>query len=68
MPRRKFTARDLEPLRKVTEEGAMFRSHLDGSKHSLTPERAIEIQTALGCDIMMSFDECLPYPYDARKR
>lgn len=59
-----FQVLSLSPLRKVTEEGAMFRSHLDGSKHTLTPERAIEIQTALGCDIMMSFDECLPYPYE----
>jgi queuine tRNA-ribosyltransferase len=59
-----FQVLSLSPFRKVTEEGAMFRSHLDGSQHSLTPERAIEIQTTLGCDIMMSFDECLPYPYD----
>ena len=57
-----FQVLSLSPLRKITEEGATFRSHLDGSTHSLTPERAIEVQTALGVDIMMSFDECLPHP------
>jgi queuine tRNA-ribosyltransferase len=57
-----FQVLSLSPLRKVTEEGAVFRSHLDGSTYSLTPERAVEIQTALAPDIMMSFDECLPYP------
>jgi queuine tRNA-ribosyltransferase len=60
-----FQVLSLSPLRKITEEGALFSSHLDGSRHSLTPERAIEIQTLLGCDIMMSFDECLPHPSDA---
>ncbi|HKA24543.1 MAG TPA: tRNA guanosine(34) transglycosylase Tgt [Candidatus Eisenbacteria bacterium] len=57
-----FQVLSLSPLRKISEEGAVFRSHLDGSTHSLTPERAIEIQTALGVDLMMSFDECLPFP------
>ena len=48
--------------RVVTEDGARFRSHLDGSEHLLTPERAVEIQARLGSDIAMAFDECTPYP------
>jgi len=51
-------------LRKITEEGVTFRSHIDGSKHFLSPEKAIEIQMALGADIIMAFDECVPYPAD----
>ena len=49
-------------LRKITEEGCEFRSYLDGSKHFLGPESSIEVQEALGSDIMMAFDECCPYP------
>ena len=49
----------LSDLRKVTDEGVTFRSHIDGSEHSLSPERAIEIQLALGSDIMMVLDECI---------
>jgi len=45
---------------KITEDGVMFRSHLDGSKHLFTPERAMEIQCNLGADIIMAFDECAP--------
>ena len=52
----------LAVLRKLTEEGAEFSSHIDGSKHFLTPEKAIEIQETLGSDIMMTFDECVHYP------
>jgi len=52
----------LATLRKLTEEGAEFSSHIDGSKHLLTPERVIEIQQVLGSDIMMMFDECVHYP------
>ncbi len=52
----------LADLRKVTDEGVRFRSHLDGSEHFLTPEKAIEIQTALRSDIMMVLDECVEYP------
>jgi queuine tRNA-ribosyltransferase len=52
----------LGPLRTITEEGARFRSHLDGSSHLLTPERAVAIQEALGADVIMAFDECAPYP------
>jgi queuine tRNA-ribosyltransferase len=49
-------------LRRVSEEGVRFQSHLDGSRHVLTPEGVIEIQDALGSDIAMVFDECTPYP------
>ncbi len=57
-----FQVFSLSPLRKITEEGVEFRSHLDGSSHFLTPELAMEIQGALGSDIAMAFDECTPYP------
>lgn len=61
----------LSELRKITDDGAEFQSHIDGGKrHLLTPELAIEIQEALGSDIMMSLDECTPYPVseeEARK-
>lgn len=59
-----FQVFSLGPLRKITEEGVHFRSHIDGSKHFLSPEKAVQIQTALGSDIMMAFDECAPYPAD----
>jgi len=49
---------------KVTDDGVIFRSHLDGSEHSLTPEKSIEIQQALGSDIAMVLDECIEYPAD----
>jgi queuine tRNA-ribosyltransferase len=52
----------LQELAKITEEGAAFRSHLDGSKLFLSPEDAIEVQQALGSDIMMCLDTCIPYP------
>ncbi|MGB9604883.1 MAG: tRNA guanosine(34) transglycosylase Tgt, partial [Bryobacteraceae bacterium] len=52
----------LAPLRKVTEEGVWFRSHLDGEAHLFTPASTLEVQLALGSDIMMVLDECLPYP------
>ncbi len=52
----------LAKLRKLSEEGAEFSSHIDGSKHFLTPEGAIDIQTTLGSDIMMTLDECVHYP------
>jgi len=48
--------------RKLKEEGAMFQSHIDGSKHLFTPERVIDIQRSIGADIIMAFDECPPYP------
>ncbi len=52
----------LKALRKISDEGVTFRSHLDGSKHVISPEIAIDIQVALGADIIMAFDECTPYP------
>lgn len=52
----------LATLRKLSEDGADFSSHIDGSKHILTPERVIDIQETLGSDIMMMFDECVHYP------
>jgi queuine tRNA-ribosyltransferase len=52
----------LEGLRELTEEGVVFQSHLDGSRHQLTPERSIQIQGQLGADIAMAFDECPAYP------
>lgn len=57
-----FQVFSLGPLRKITEEGVEFRSHLDGSKHMFTPESVMEVENALGADIMMAFDECAPYP------
>src|SRR5262249_28061670 len=57
-----FQVFSLSGLRKVTEQGVQFRSHLDGTSHLLTPERSIEIQIALGADIIMAFDECTEHP------
>lgn len=57
-----FQVYSLSALSKITEEGISFRSHLDGSSHFLTPEKAVEIQEALGSDIAMILDECTPYP------
>jgi len=48
--------------RKITEEGALFRSHIDGGKHLFTPERVMDIQREIGADIIMAFDECPPFP------
>lgn len=59
-----FQVFSLSDLREITEEGVWFRSHLDGSKHFFTPEKSMEIQMALGADIVMCFDECVPYPAD----
>ncbi len=59
-----FQVFSLSDLRNIGEEGVVFRSHIDGSKHLFTPELAIEIQNDLGSDIIMSFDECIPYPAD----
>jgi queuine tRNA-ribosyltransferase len=52
----------LTPLRRMTDEGVEFQSHIDGSRHFLSPEKSMEIQAALGSDIVMCFDECTPYP------
>ena len=60
-----FQVFSLNDLRKVSEDGVAFRSHLDGSPHFLSPEKAVEIQIGLGADIIMAFDECTEYPADA---
>lgn len=57
-----YQVMSLSSLRKITEEGVSFASHIDGSRHNLTPERSMEIQRLLGSDIVMAFDECTPYP------
>ena len=54
----------LSGSRKITEDGVKFQSHIDGSYHYFTPERAIDIQRSIGADIIMAFDECTPYPCD----
>ncbi|WP_173977670.1 tRNA guanosine(34) transglycosylase Tgt [Magnetospirillum sp. UT-4] len=57
-----FQVMSLAKLRKLTEEGVAFQSHIDGSKHLLTPERSMEIQRLLDADVTMAFDECTPFP------
>ena len=61
-----FQVMSLAELRKLSEEGVTFKSHIDGSRHTLSPERSMEIQKMLGSDIVMCFDECpaLPAKYD----
>src|SRR5580698_8164876 len=59
-----FQVFSLSSLRKVTDDGVQFRSHLDGSSHFFTPEHSIDVQIALGADVVMSFDECTEYPAD----
>jgi len=58
-----FQIFSLGKLNKISDEGVSFNSHIDGSKHFISPEKAMEIQMALGSDIAMVFDECAPYPY-----
>ena len=57
-----FQVFSLSDNRKITEEGVHFRSHIDGSKMFISPEKSIDIQNILGSDIIMAFDECAPYP------
>jgi queuine tRNA-ribosyltransferase len=57
-----FQVMSLSGLRRMDEDGVTFRSHIDGTKHRLTPERSVEIQRLLGADVTMSFDECTPFP------
>jgi queuine tRNA-ribosyltransferase len=57
-----FQVMSLTELRKLTEQGVTFRSHVDGRMHQLSPERSMEIQRLLGSDIVMAFDECTPFP------
>lgn len=59
-----FQVFSLGEMRKITEEGVMFRSHIDGSKQFLSPEVSVRVQEELGADIAMAFDECIPYPSD----
>jgi queuine tRNA-ribosyltransferase len=59
-----FQVFSLGANREITEDGAIFKSEIDGSKHFFSPERSIEIQNAIGADIIMNFDECTPYPCD----
>ncbi|HTV05211.1 MAG TPA: tRNA guanosine(34) transglycosylase Tgt [Acidobacteriaceae bacterium] len=62
-----FQVFSLNGLRKVTEDGVEFRSHLDGSKHFFSPEHSMDVQIALGSDICMAFDECTEYPADRER-
>ena len=62
-----FQVMSLADLRKLTEDGVTFRSHVDGSRHHLSPERSMEIQRLLGSDIVMCFDECPALPADDRR-
>ena len=62
-----FQVFSLSELRRVSEEGVRFRSHLDGSSHLFTPERSMEIQIALGADIVMAFDECTEHPAERER-
>lgn len=57
-----FQVFSLGPMRKISDEGVLFSSHLDGSKHMFTPESVMEVEMALGSDIAMCFDECAPFP------
>ncbi len=54
----------LAAKRKITEEGVLFQSHIDGSRHLFTPEKVMDIERSIGADIIMAFDECPPYPSD----
>jgi queuine tRNA-ribosyltransferase len=65
-----FQVFSLSDLRDIKEEGVTFKSHIDGSRHFFTPESAIKVQNDLGADIIMAFDECIPYPaeYDYAKK
>lgn len=59
-----FQVYSLSDNRKIDEEGAHFRSHIDGSRHLFSPEKSMDIQRSIGADIVMAFDECTPYPCD----
>ena len=62
-----FQVFSLSDLRKVTDDGVRFRSHLDGSSHMFTPEHSMDVQIALGADICMAFDECTEYPAERER-
>ena len=59
-----FQVFSLQDISKITDEGVRFQSHHDGSYHMFTPEKVMEIQHAIGADIIMAFDQCVPYPAD----
>ena len=59
-----FQVFSLAKMRNITEEGVDFKSHIDGSTHFFSPEKSMQIQRDLGSDIVMAFDECIPYPSD----
>lgn len=61
-----FQVFSLGQFRKITEEGAKFTSYIDGSRHMMRPEDSVDVQTALGSDIMMAFDECVAYPAERK--
>lgn len=61
-----FQVFSLGKLRKISEDGVRFRSHIDGSEHFISPEKSMEIQNSLGSDIIMAFDECVSYPADKK--
>jgi queuine tRNA-ribosyltransferase len=61
-----FQVHSLSDIRKITEEGVKFSSHIDGSRHLFTPENVMDIQRSIGADIMMAFDECTPWPCDIK--
>ena len=62
-----FQIMSLSKIRKITEQGATFQSHIDGRRHELTPERAMEIQALLGSDIQMQLDQCIEYPHTEKQ-
>jgi len=62
-----FQVFSLAKLSKITDEGYTFQSHIDGSSHILTPEKAVEVQISLGSDIMMCLDQCIQYPADKKE-
>jgi queuine tRNA-ribosyltransferase len=62
-----FQIMSLAKIRKITEQGATFQSHIDGKRHELTPERAMEIQRLLGSDIQMQLDQCIEYPHTEKQ-
>jgi queuine tRNA-ribosyltransferase len=61
-----FQVHSLSDIRKITEEGVKFSSHIDGSRHLFTPESVMDVQRTIGADIMMAFDECTPWPCEIK--
>ncbi|MBL0043017.1 MAG: tRNA guanosine(34) transglycosylase Tgt [Flavobacteriales bacterium] len=61
-----FQVHSLSDIRKITEEGVKFQSHIDGSRHLFTPENVMDVQRSIGADIIMAFDECTPWPCEVK--